>query len=89
MKKKPGFDLHEIGDTFMITADGSHVDFTQVINLNETAAYIWQQCSVGQEVNHQELVDALMKEYEVDESLAQKDVHDLLLKWVEIGLFES
>lgn len=88
MKKKAGFDLHEIGDTFMITADGSHVDFTQVINLNETAAFIWNQCPVGEEVDAKALVASLMEEYEVDEALATKDVNDLVAKWLEIGLFE-
>lgn len=88
MKKKAGFDLHEIGDTFMITADGSHIDFTQVINLNETAAFIWNQCPAGVDVDAKDLVGALMDEYEVDEDLATKDVNDLLAQWLEIGLFE-
>lgn len=88
MKKKAGFDLHEIGDTFMITADGSHVDFTQVINLNETAAFIWNQCPESVEIDAKDLVAALMDEYEVDEDMATKDVNDLLAQWLEIGLFE-
>ena len=44
MKIKPEFMLHQIGEEYIVMHDGStNVDFSRIINLNRTAAYLWQR----------------------------------------------
>lgn len=44
MKAKPGFYVREICGQYMIVAEGKeNIDFSDIISLNETAAYLWRQ----------------------------------------------
>ena len=44
MKIEPEFMLHQIGEEYIVMHDGStNVDFSRIINLNRTAAYLWQR----------------------------------------------
>ena len=44
MKTKNGFVLRQLADEYILSAEGlEQVDFTHLISLNDTAAYLWQQ----------------------------------------------
>lgn len=89
MKIKQGFELRKICDENIIIAHGvDNIDFTKVITLNDSAAMLWNAVH-GSEFKEEELVELLLKEYEVDSSTAQKDVDALINSWVEVGMVEK
>ena len=86
MKIIEGFRLREIMGQATVIGEGvNQVDFNKLITLNSTAAYLWKEVE-GKEFNQEDLAALLVKEYGIDESLAQKDAASVLDKWIEIGL---
>lgn len=90
MKLKKGFELRDVcGEKVIIASGIENVDFSKMISLNESAAYLWttlEKMSDG--FSTEEAVAALRKEYEVSEEQAQKDVNELLEDWKKQGLIE-
>lgn len=79
MKIKDGFVLREIGGKHIVVPVGSQsVDFRCIITLNETGAFLWQQ--LQEDKNAEELVAALLEEYEVSAEVAAADVQAFLEK---------
>ncbi|MBO5181661.1 MAG: PqqD family protein [Paraprevotella sp.] len=88
MKIKKGFELRDVCGEQVIMAHGKeNIDFSKIISLNETAAYLWNKV-VGREFDEQQMVELLTEAYEVEESVARADVKKLLAQWTENGLLE-
>lgn len=86
MKFKPGFELRDIcGEKVVIATGIENIDFNQMIALNESAAYLWQQVA-DKEFNADTLTQLLCQEYEVDETTAQTDAENLISEWTKQGL---
>lgn len=78
MKIKSGYMLREVAEEFIVVPVGSRtVDLRGIIKLNDSAAFLWKK--LENDCSRQELVDALLQEYEVDEQTAGRDV-DLFLE---------
>lgn len=79
MKLKEGYVLREVAGNYIVVAVGSAVkDFNGVINLNESAAFLWKQ--LLEDKTEEELVSALLGEYEVAEDVAKADVKKFIDK---------
>ena len=66
MKIKNGFELRNICGEYIIVAYGvENIDFTKVITLNESAAFLWNEV-FGKDFTEQEMVESLLSEYEVE-----------------------
>lgn len=88
MKTKKGFKLRTVCGENIIVGEGiENIDFSRIISLNETAAYLWEKVQ-DTEFSADTLVDLLLKEYEVDEATARSDAEALMQKWVEAGIAE-
>ena len=88
MKTKKGFKLRSICGENVIVAEGiENIDFSKIISMNESAAYLWQNIE-GKEFTEKELVDLLTAEHEVDEATARQDVATMLQQWTEAGMLE-
>lgn len=86
MKFKPGFELRDIcGEKVVIATGIENIDFNQMIALNESAAYLWQQVA-DKEFNADTLTQLLCQEYEVDEATAQTDAENLISEWTKQDL---
>jgi hypothetical protein len=86
MKINEGFALRKVCDENVIVAFGrKNIDFSKVISLNESAAYLWNAV-VGREFTSQEMADLLCKEYDVDAETALNDVTEMLESWKSVGL---
>ncbi len=86
MKINEGFELRTVCDENVIVAYGrKNIDFSKVISLNESAAYLWNAV-VGKEFTCQELTDLLCKEYDVDAETAQNDAAQMVASWKELGI---
>lgn len=89
MKKKKGFDLRTIGKENVLMADGTNVDFTQIIHMNETAAFIWKNTEEEVDYTMDELTTLLQKEYEVSTKQVLSDLEKLIEDWKKIGIVQK
>lgn len=88
MKIKTGFELRNVcGENIIIAHGVENIDFTKVITLNESAAFIWKQVE-GKTFTEEDMVKILLDEYEVEELQAQADVKALAESWLQAGLVE-
>lgn len=90
MKTKKGFHLRSICGEHIVVAEGiENIDFSRIISMNESSAYLWEKVEGGQPFTNEDLVSYLMEEYEVDEPTAKNDVQVLIDKWQEAGIIED
>lgn len=86
MKLNENLILREVAGEYMIVNPFSEtMDMTQILTLNETAAWLWQQAE-GKEFDEAYLVNRLCDEYEVDPETAASDVHEMCEQWQKNGL---
>ena len=89
MRQKKGFKLREICGEHIITAEGAeHINFNQLMVLNPSAAYLWQQVT-GSDFDIQRLADLLVQEYDIDDKTALRDAEAIAKQWTEAGLVEK
>lgn len=71
------FVLREIAGDFVIIPTGKTVlSFNGLISVNEVGAFLWEQ--LQNDVTIEELVTAVLNEYEVDEATAREDIQEFL-----------
>lgn len=74
MKLKKTYQLKQIGEEFVVMNNqATSVDFTQIITLNQSAAWLWKQLEAIESFDKTTIVQLLLDEYEVDETVAQAD----------------
>lgn len=87
MKLKEGFITHTVMGTQMMVAAGPATKiFHGLVRSNETAAFI-VDC-LKEDTTEEKIVDRLLETYEVEQSVAKKDVHEILEKLGSIGALE-
>ena len=85
MKIKEGFILREVAGSFVVVAVGDAVKtFNGIITLNETGAFLWKALEKG--ATEQDLLSALLAEYDVAESVASEHVKKFIAKLTEAKL---
>jgi hypothetical protein len=73
MKLKNGFVLRDLGGQSVVVAVGEATkSFNGIIKLNESSAFLWKQMSA--DFSKEQLVSALLSEYDVEESVASQNV---------------
>ena len=88
MKTKKGFVLRNVCGENIIVAEGKeNIDFTKIISMNETAAYLWKNVE-GKVFDSDTLISLLINEYEVDDATANKDAKNIAKQWIEAGIAE-
>ena len=88
MTIKEGFVLRTICGQNVVSGEGtSQVNFSKLVSLNETAAYLFKAVQ-GREFTAETLADLLLDAYEVDRETALKDAESLCAQWKEIGIAE-
>ncbi len=77
MKAKPNYKLNTVaGENILVNVGNDSDAFNGVIMLNGTGAFLWKMLENGTE--HDEMVAALLEEYEVDEPTAIQGVDDFI-----------
>jgi len=72
-KIKEGFILRQVaGNYIVIGVGGEAINFNGMVTINETGAFLWQILENG--ADKEDLLEALMKEYDVNEEDAKKDI---------------
>lgn len=86
MKIKPEFMLHQIGEEYIVMHDGStNVDFSRIINLNRTAAYLWQRFRDA-DFDIDALTAALTERYDVAPEQARRDAEAFIQSLQRCGI---
>jgi|LSQX01.1.fsa_nt_gb hypothetical protein len=79
MKIKEGYLLREVAGCHVVVPTGkATLDFSGVITLNDTSAFLWRQ--LAEDRSERELLSAVLAEYETDEATAQADITEFLNK---------
>lgn len=90
MKAKKGFNLRDVCGEKIIVAEGKeNIDFSNIISMNETAAYLWEHVQKMEAFTPKEMAELLVDAYEVDNETAQADATNLLRQWQEAGIVEE
>ena len=90
MKAKKGFNLRDVCGEKIIVAEGKeNIDFSNIISMNETAAYLWEHVQKMESCTPKEMAELLVDAYEVDNETAQADATNLLRQWQEAGIVEE
>lgn len=88
MKTKKGFKLRDICGEKIVIAEGvENIDFSNIISMNETSAYLWEHIC-DKEFTEEEMAELLTKEYEVDLATALADCKALVAQWKQAGIVE-
>ncbi|MBR5773790.1 MAG: PqqD family protein [Clostridia bacterium] len=87
MKIKDGYLIREIAGAYVVVPAGEQVaEFNGLMTLNETAAFIWNVLVAGAE--EEDIVAAIVAEYEVDEAIARNDVKKVIELLKSYNVFE-
>ena len=77
MRVDKEFVLREIAGDYVIIPTGKTVlSFNGLISVNEIGAFLWEL--LQEETTIEELVAAVLKEYEVDEKTAREDIEEFI-----------
>ena len=89
MKVKKGFEMQNVcGEYIIVPAGVENVDYSKIISMNPTAAYLWEKVAGMQEFTVEDMVQFLLDEYEVEESVAREDSELIVERWKEIGMID-
>lgn len=90
MKVKNGFNLREVCGEHIIVAEGDeNIDFSNIISMNESSAYLWEEVQKMDSFTVDHLVELICSQYEVDEDTARKDATMLAAQWGTAGIIEG
>jgi hypothetical protein len=85
MKLKDGFMLREIAGTWIVVPIGQRVvEFNGLMTLSESGAFLWKKLEKG--ADKEELIDAVLAEYDIDRNTADGDVAEFIALISEKGL---
>lgn len=85
MKIKDYYMLRQVADTFVVVPIGPEVEkFNGMINLNSVGAFLWSLLET--DTVFEDLLKAMMDEYEVDEATARKDLSTFIQQLEESNL---
>ena len=78
MQINKDFTIQKVGVAYVAVAVGeTSKKFHGMIRLNETGAFLWRQM-VEKDCTEDDLVDALLAEYELTREIAERDVHKMV-----------
>ena len=80
-----GFILREVaGETIAVPTGEAAVQFSGLLSLNGSGKFLFELLQNDQ--TEDQLVEALLREYEIDEATARSDVREYVAQFRESGL---
>ncbi|WP_298454373.1 PqqD family protein [uncultured Prevotella sp.] len=90
MKAKKGFNLRNVCGEYVIVAEGiENIDFTNIISMNESSAYLWKKIQSCDFFDEKTLSDLLTDRYSVTSATAINDSKKLIEDWLKAGIIEN
>ena len=79
MKIKEGYVLREVArNNIVVPLGDAEVSFKGIMTLNDVGTFIWKILENG--ATKEELLNAVLNEYDVDEETASKDIDRYIIK---------
>lgn len=89
MKLNSDYRLRRLAGDWMLIYEGLEVvDFSSMYVLNETSAWMWEQCQ-GKDFTEEDMVAWLLSEYDVDRETAAADVASIVERWRSAGMIKD
>ncbi len=87
MKVVKEFILRGIaGEYILVPVGNTALDFNGLISVNEIGAFLWEK--LQQESSMDQLVEAVLEEYEAEEEIARSDMTEFVESLVNIGIVQ-
>ena len=88
MKIKSGFVLEKVGESYLACATGKlATQFSGFVRLNGTGAFLWNILNGGADM--QQLVEAMVKEYDVSLEIAERDAAAFVENLCKNGILDE
>lgn len=87
LKLKEGFVMRKIAGETVVLPTGDKLDLNMMITLNDTAVFLWERLLQG--TTREELIAALLKQYDVEESRGTSAVDAFLKRLREHQFLEE
>ncbi len=88
MKAKQGFILRNVVDEHILMPTGDNIGkFNGTVLLNEVSAFVWEK--LQNPVSKDDLLRAVLDEFEVEKAVASADLDALLATFNEYGIIEN
>lgn len=90
MKTKKGFNIRNVCGENIIVAEGKeNIDFSNIISMNESSAYLWKKAQVQESFTAEDLAQWLTEEYDIDNETALADSKTVSEQWIKAGICEE
>ena len=88
MKAKQGFILRNVVDEHILMPTGDMIGkFNGTVLLNDVSAFVWEK--LQNPVSREDLLNAVLDEFEVEKAVAAADLDGLLATLKEYGVIED
>lgn len=88
MKLNGNFIIKEMAGSWILVPFGDKaIDFNGVVTLNETAKFLYEKCADG--IDENTLKNALIAEYEIDDTTAENAVNTFIDQLKEAGCIDE
>ena len=84
MKIKEGFEIQNVCGEFIVVPTGA-----ENVDYSKTAAYLWNGVADKESFTTNDMVQLLLDEYDVEESIALEDCELIVARWREMELLEE
>ena len=81
MKLKEGFIMRDVAGHTVVLPTGDDLDMNMMITLNDTGKFLWNH--LENEVTREELIGAILNEYDVQEPVAAAAVDGFVARLKE------
>lgn len=88
IRARQGFILRNlVGEYMLMPVDDNISKFHGAVLMNELSAFVWEKIQTP--VSHEELLQAILDHYEVDEQRARDDLDKLLLNMKQLNMIQT
>lgn len=88
LRTSPNYVLRRIaGQDVLVSIGEGLADFRGYIEMNDTASFLWKQLQEGK--TKEELLEAIVETYDVDEDTARRDVDSCLDLLISKGMIRQ
>jgi hypothetical protein len=89
MRIKKGFVLRDVCGRKVMMGEGlGAIDFSKMVTLNKSAAWLWQQAQEMGDFTIDALTEKLCDKYDVTPEEARQDVAEIVGEWQELNVVE-
>ena len=89
MKIKDGYILREVAGSNIVVPIGTQVSFNGIMTLNDVGTFIWRMLESENGASKEEIVDAVLAEYDASREAVEKDVDRFIIKLQAQKLIED